>query len=518
MGQRADASAVRHGAPHASVEGCWHVANAGLIAQIEDTGAVVEDGQVFVNRTVAADGKSRAVLGGKSTPAKVLADIADNLVSIHGQADQLRLRSPEAQRLTLDRFAKAQLASPMAAYGKAYAAWRTLTRQLEDLKVNAVARAREYRELQAFMEEFDELEPEAGEIEALEESIDLLSHMDTLREGVSEALNLLAPDDYESMPAEAQLRQVAKALASLSEHDAKLDPLVEQAKEAVTLLDCLTSDLETYRAGLDEDSLEQLYQAQERLTALKAFVKRHRAGLDDLLERAEQAAERLKELDPEANSVEALEEAVRESYEALCKQGAKITAARTAAARKLEKAVNKELAGLAMSGAALSVELMPAKPSSTGLDDIALMLTMPGSPTPRPMAKAASGGELSRIMLALEVVLADPDETPTFIFDEVDAGVGGATAIEIGKRLARLAQDAQVIVVSHLPQVACWATTHLLVSKATVEGANTTTVKRLTEKQRVREITRMLSGLEGSASGAAHAEELLEMVANHQAD
>lgn len=513
LGRRVDPGLVRPGEKQALVEAAWAIEeDSSHVARVEGAGGEVEDGELLVSRSVNEDGKSRAVLGGRSVPAKTLGGVTGSLVNIHGQADQLRLRSAEAQREALDRFIGEPLVKPLAKYKASYKELKKAEARLKDLAENRAARHREYLQAQAFMEDFNHLDPQEGEIEALEKEIDRLGHLDRLREGVGQAYGALDPQNEDAFPPADALASTLRTLQKLVHFDPRLEEVVDAVREAASALDVSVDLLHSYGASLDEDGLERLYEAQERKQHLSAFLKKHRLTLEDAFVYAEEASARIVELDPEANSVEALEDEVKNLTELASKNGATVSKLRQSGAKKLSALVNGELEGLAMGGVKFSVHLDPMLPSTHGLEEVSLRVTQPGASTAHPIGRAASGGELSRIMLALEVVLADPSSTPTYVFDEVDAGVGGATAIEIGKRLAKLADEgAQVIVVTHLPQVAAFARTHLKVTKKTLKGKAHTTVQDLDKDERVKEITRLLSGLEDSSAGQAHAEELLAL-------
>lgn len=511
MGKRSDSGMVRHGASEASAEGVWLIdEDSPLVETVEDAGGMLDEGQLFINRSLKADGKSRAVLGGRSVPAGTLSAMSPQLVSIHGQADQIRLKDELSQLAALDDFGRDELKAALAAYEKAYKSWRALAKELKLLTEQADQRRYEYDHLANFMEAFNELEPEPGEIEELESAIQPLEHLDDLREGAGQVLAMLAPEDYEAAPPDEAIRSALKLIKRLAEHDSTLEPLVEQAEVALDALGEITDRLQNYQESLDEESLATLYSSQERLIDLQNFVRKQGMPLDELVAKADAAQARMDELDPEKHNVENLRIEVAAAEKVLTKAGDGLTLKRMAVANRLETAVNGELAGLAMAGNKLVINISKIAPTARGIDRVEFLLKSPGGGAPRPIARAASGGELSRIMLALEVVLADPEKTPTFVFDEVDSGVGGSTAIEIGRRLARLAEEAQVVVVTHLPQVACFASNHLKVTK-TVKDETMTTVASLSRDERVRELARMLSGLEGSNHGEAHAEELLVM-------
>lgn len=513
LGKRAAGSIVKEGVGQASVEGVWQLKNEKLVQRIEDTGALVEDGQVFVNRTVKPDGKSRAVLGGKSVPAGKLAEIGNSLVNIHGQADQMRLKTPAAQLSALDRFA-ANLEPKKKAYQKLYTEWTELKKRLKDISTNVAVREFEFQQLSALEKDLAELGPRPGELVELEQTANTLANLESIKEGLSYATGMLFPEDYDAQGPADSLSAGLKQLNGIVSFDPQLQAIAELGSEAQAALGVFLDELESYAQSMDEESMELLYSTQDRIQELKTFSRRHKISPEEAIDTSDARRQRMAELDPATHSVEALEEELATVKDSLLGAGLKLSAARKKAALLLASRVNDELAGLAMGGNEFSISFKEITPGSQGIDELEFQLTYGGSSTARPIAKTASGGELSRIMLALEVVLADPAETPTFVFDEVDSGVGGATAIEIGRRLAKLALEAQVVVVSHLPQIAAYADQHLYVKKT--RGA--TAVKTLGGEERIAEVARMLSGKTESESGRAHARELIDSAEQEKAE
>jgi DNA repair protein RecN (Recombination protein N) len=516
LGKRSDASIVRHGKEFTSIEGCWNVAGLNSLPDILETGAVVEDDQLYINRTVNADGKSRAVLGGKTTPASILAKIGGGLVNIHGQSDQIRLKSSAAQLDALDRYAGDKLVSALKKYGEVHQEWKELARTIKDVKVNASARQREFDDLTLAVAEISEVNPTPNEDDLLKQEIATLTNVDALKNSAVEALAAIDPEDYEVANVFSQLVVAVKALQSAAEYDPEMQKISDKAETVLDEAQELKDALSSYLDNIDGDSIYRLNQAQERLADLNRLVRKYGVTLDDVIEYWQKSDEKLVDLNPEANNVEKLDRQFIELAKKLEEHAGIVTKIRTEAAARLSKEVNKELAGLAMAGNKLVIEINVGSFSSTGADEVNFMLKMPGATNARPINKAASGGELSRIMLALEVVLANPDITPTFIFDEVDSGVGGATAIEIGKRLSSLAAEAQVIVVTHLPQVAAYADNHLRVQKSSTDTFTETSVAQLSTEDRLEELARMLSGMSNSETGRAHAAELLEHANTHK--
>lgn len=509
LGKRGNNRMIYKDAQALSVEGCWNLTDSCHSSEIEDTGAVIEDGQLYINRTIKDDGKSRCVIGGKTTPPSILSNIAGKLVNIHGQSDQIRLRNNNAQREALDKYAGDTLQKELAKYTKLFKEWKRQKDYIEDVTKNASQRKREISSLKTFINDFDKVSPTENQDVELTQQIDALSNIDTIRINSNEALEALMPSNDELVSVSEQLSSAIRSLSQISAYDPELEGIHEKAESLADEIDELTSSLESFINNLDEDALEQLHSAQEQEIEIKILVRKYGNSLQEVIEQRDRVEQELEELESHNQPLEDLNDALDKAYEKMIASAAKLTEIREKAARKMEKAVNKELEGLSMSGSKLVIGISSVKPSATGQDEVELLLLANGSSLPNPIAKSASGGELSRIMLALEVVLADPKSTGTFVFDEVDSGVGGETAIEIGKRLALLAKEAQVIVVTHLPQVAAYGDNHLKVLKTVSKDTTETTVAQLSKGERVDEITRMLSGMSDSETGKAHAAELI---------
>jgi len=518
LGERADAGAIRAGSAQAGVEGRWLVAETGAVAErVREAGGELDplgDGraELILARTVSAEGRSRGVVGGRSTPVGVLAELGAHLVVVHGQSDQLRLRSAAAQRDALDASAGPAHAALVRDYAHAYEVWRSLAAELDVLSLDRDARAREAEQLRLDLAEFAELAPQAGEEDELAARAERLGNIEDLRQAATlaqEAISAQSGDDHPD--AVSLVEEARRALARVAEHDAALAP-AREALDAISFqLAEVSGELSHYLGGLDVDGALELEAVQERRAALAAFSRKHGAPLDEVIERLEQAGLRLVELDGDDDRIRHLETEVEQALARLEELAARLTAGRRSAADALAERVSSELAALAMPDARLVVEVESSELGPHGRDRVAFLLQPHAGAEPRPLAKGASGGELSRVMLALEVVLAAGGEVPTFVFDEVDAGVGGAAAIEIGRRLARLAETAQVIVVTHLAQVAAFAGNHLVVEKDRDGHVTASSVRRVDDDARVAEMARLLSGLPDSSSGLEHARELLEL-------
>ncbi|RXZ50265.1 DNA repair protein RecN [Agromyces fucosus] len=521
LGSRSDAGAVRAGAKQAWVEGRWLVPDDGTVAErVAETGGEIEAGELLLGRSVSAEGRSRAVVGGRSAPVGVLAELGDELVVVHGQADQQRLRSAVAQREALDRFAGSKLQAVLDEYRVAFNAWRTDAAELERLRADHESRVREAEELRAALDEVEAADPQPGEDLELQERADRLSNLEELRLAAAQARALISAEDVvDDVPdAVALVDGARRQLERVAEHDAALQPIGEMLTNAGFLLADAAAELSGYLAGLDADGARELEIVQERRAVLGGLVRRHGGGLEEVLEFRRNGGLRLVELDSDDERIEGLEASVASLEAEVDRLAGSLTELRTDAAGRLATAVTTELAALAMPDAQLAVVIEPtAEATSHGSDAVSILLRPHPGAEPRPVSRGASGGELSRVMLAIEVVIAGSDPVPTFVFDEVDAGVGGAAAIEIGRRLARLAERSQVIVVTHLAQVAAFATNHLSVVKGTDGQVTSSSVRQLAGAEREAEMARLLSGLADSQSGLAHARELLEIAADRAA-
>lgn len=512
LGERSDSSAIRKGQEQAFVEGRWLLADSAL-NRIRELGIELDDQELLVNRSVSAEGRSRAALSGKSVPVGILSEIGDQLVVVHGQSDQIRLRSAAAQREALDQFAGDDLAKVLTEYAGVYANWRQASARLSEITTQLEARSREADQIRSAVEELTALDPKPGEDVELSEKASKLTHLEELRFAATESHNQLSSEGFDdSSDAITLIGKARRALESVSEHDPELDSLAKALKEIGYSLNETSASISSYLASLDSDGSAELERIQQRRADLTSAMRKYGPTLEEVVSFLENSGARLLELDSsdkEIQELTSLEQSLSKQALSLAKS---ITDRRSRAAAELAKSVTGELAALAMTGASLEVTVTAASElGAHGADQVAILLSAYPGAEPRPLGKGASGGELSRIMLAIEVVLAKSELAPTFIFDEVDAGVGGAAATEVGKRLATLAQNAQVIVVTHLPQVAAFATRHLRVLKSVSDKYTATDVVRLEGEAVVEELARMLSGLSESESGKTHAKELLEL-------
>ncbi|MEY9937970.1 DNA repair protein RecN (Recombination protein N) [Streptacidiphilus sp. MAP5-52] len=520
LGGRADAALVRNGAERAVVEGRVALpAESPAAERALEAGAELDEGALLLSRTVSAEGRSRAHVGGRTVPVSLLQTLGEDLFAVHGQSDQQRLLQPARQRGALDRYAGASVAEPLAAYQSAYRRLRAVATTLDELTTRARERAQEADLLRFGLDEIAAAEPREQEDVELAAESERLGHADALSTAATLAHGALAgdPADPDVVDASLLVAQAKRALDAVRSHDERLGALADRVGEVSYLLADIAQELAGYAEDLDADPA-RLAAVEERRAVLAHLVRKYGSaagGLAGVLAWNEQSGARLVELDGDDERIEGLQAEHESLTQTVSELAEQLSAARHAAAETFAKAVTAELTELAMPHARVSFGLTrTAEFGPYGVDEVEVLLAPHPGAAPRPIAKGASGGELSRVMLAVEVVFAGADPVPTYLFDEVDAGVGGKAAVEIGRRLAKLARTSQVVVVTHLPQVAAFADRHLVVEK-TVDGTVTRSgVKTLTDEERVRELSRMLAGLEDSELGRAHAEELLAAARN----
>ncbi len=533
-GGRAEASRVADGARRAVVEGRF-TADAAALAVADEVGAEADDdGALIAVRTVGADGRSRAHLGGRAVPVGVLARLADSALAVHGQNDQLRLLRPAEQRALLDRFAGDTVGVPLQRYRVVRSEWQAVAAELVERRDGARRLAQEADLLRHGLTEIEAVNPQPGEDRELTEEARRLAAADDLREAAGTARAAIAGGDAMDDAAPAAVALVGEARHRLAASgDGALAALDTVLGDVLAQLDDVAGELTIYLDRLDADP-ERLAHVLGRQAELKALTRKYAADIDGVLAWAQQARKRLEHLDTSDDALAALAARRDALATELAGHAAAVTRARIAAAERLADGTTAELGGLAMPDARLLVAVTPrpAGPGAPdaltvgdtslaagadGVDEVELRLVAHPGATPQPVHKGASGGELSRVMLALEVALAGADPVPTMVFDEVDSGVGGRAAVEIGRRLARLAARHQVVVVTHLPQVAAYADRHLLVDKARAgDGPARSRVRTLDEGERVGELARMLAGLDETDTGRAHAEELLAAARAHR--
>jgi DNA repair protein RecN (Recombination protein N) len=544
LGERADSGLVRTGSTSALVEGVVQLPlGHPALARAAEAGAEHDEGELVIARSIAAAGRSRAHVGGRTAPVAVLAELGEMLVAVHGQADQWRLRQGDAHREVLDDFGGAELTDLRDTVGELYDTWRAADREHARLVAEARERAREIDSLTASLEEIEAIDPQPGEDVALRAEDERLAHADTLRLAASQALSDLSGDEYAGEPVRSARDLIGSARAALASgavHDEALRGLDERLHEVGTLVGDLAADLTAY---LDDVELDpgRLGYVQERRATLAGLTRKYGESVDEVLEWSGRAAARLDDLLRADDRVAALEAEVGVLRDDLVAASVRLSELRSRGATDFGARVSEELTHLAMGSAVIEVDVrhrldpdgvaLPdgerVRLSRLGIDEVEILLAANRGAPPRSVAKAASGGELSRVMLALEVVGADRGalggpagggqgertSPPTFVFDEVDAGVGGRAALDVGARLAALAEHSQVIVVTHLAQVAAFADRHLVVHKADDGRVTSSSVSVVAGDERLRELSRMMGGDPDSEAGLAHASDLVDQTA-----
>ncbi len=524
FGERADTGSVRSGAAQAWIEGRILVDSHGAVAErVRELGGDLDesaesgaassatDGEVILSRSVSAEGRSRAVVGGRSAPISVLSELGSSLVVVHGQSDQLRLKGQSAQRGALDNFGGAALAARLAEYRSLFDSWQAHTAEIDALVTERSARIREAEQLRSAIDEITAVAPVDGEDDELTELAGRLTNLEDLRLAAAEARENISSETGDAPDTVGLIDAARRSLERVAHHDTALAPIVEALENASFLVSDISTQLASYAATLETDEVGELDRVQERRAQLTVLTRKYGPDLADVIAYAAEAEPRLLELDSDSDRIEQLSALVDDELAELGRLADELSALRRTAGEELSTLVTEELGALAMPNARFVVDVQPREDfGSSGRDLVQFLLRPHEGSEPRPLSKGASGGELSRVMLAIEVVLAAADPVPTFVFDEVDAGVGGASAIEIGRRLAVLARSSQVIVVTHLAQVAAFATNHLRVEKDQDGPVTASNVVQLDGEERLAEMARLLSGLPDSESGLAHAAELLE--------
>jgi len=524
LGGKSDSSLVRTGSDRlvASAQFVLPKSNGDISSIAEESGADISEGSLILTRTVNSDGKSKAVAGGTTVPAATLVNFADHLVEIHGQAANHQIVKSARQRELLDRFAGAELSKALNSYQDALATYNELKARIKSMRESSSKRDREIADLEAFLLGWNKLKPTRGEYEDVANQIARLTSVEDLRsasDGASQSLSDEAAGALTSLGAARRFLDIAKG------KDAKLDAIAAAVAEGFFVIDEASRDLTSYLSALEADPAK-LDALQVRKAEIIAFIKKWGsatepdAELITLSEKAKNARATIADLTGGEDRIAALEVEIQDAKKELLAQAKVLTQIRTSAAVKLSKSVSTEIHALSMPHTQFSIavnsadyegSLKESDFTTLGCDEIVMQIQGHLDGPLIALGKGASGGEMSRIMLALEVVLAQTHPVGTYIFDEVDAGVGGKAAIEVGRRLAALAQHSQVIVVTHLPQVAAWADTHFVVKKSSDGSISQSDVAKLDTQNRIEEIARMLAGLEGSSSAREHAAELLAM-------
>ena len=511
LGGRADPKLVRTGAERARIEGRFSATPVETVNRVLDAGGDLdEDRELLVARHLTATGRSRAYLGGASVPAGLCAEVSAALVTIHGQADQVRLVESSRQRQLLDRFAGAAVQDPLGAYEPLWAESQQARATVAQLRAEAQARAREIDLLRFGLDEIERITPLPGEDSSLAAEATRLQAADDLQLAAQSAVVALAGSEDEAGGALAWLSSARKALESHAGQDLELEGLANRLKEAGYLLTEVTADLARYLDHLEGEP-GRLEQIAARRAQLSTLTRKYGTTSDEVLDWANEAARRLATLEESDDRIAQLAQRIEELDGEMLALAREIGDARRQAADRFSALVVRELAALAMPHAKLTFEVAQTELGPYGMDSVDLLFSANPGSEPRSIGKVASGGELSRVRLALEVVLATAREAETLVFDEIDAGVGGRVAVEIGRRLARLARHSQVIVVTHLAQVAAFADRHYVVVKSGDGQVSTSGVRQISEVDRAAELARMMAGLETTDSALAHAGELVEL-------
>jgi DNA repair protein RecN (Recombination protein N) len=516
LGGRADPRSVRRGSERARVEGRFKIDNLELAQTVQEAGGQLDDDELIVARHVTSAGRSRAYVGGAQVPASVCAELTAALVRIHGQAEQERLTEADRQRQLLDRFAGVPALEPLARYTSLWAEDRAARTELAQLRTEAQRRAREIDLLRFGLDEIERIAPASGEDVALAAEALRLQSADDLRDSAESAVQALAGPDDEPGGALVMLYAARKVFESAVSRDPAATQLGERLVDASYQLSDLTADLARYLDSL-ESQPGRLEQIAERRAQLSTLTRKYGTTCDEVLQWAAESAVRLTQLEQSDERIATLEQRVDALATDLASLAGQISRARHEASGRFSKLVLAELAALAMPHALLSFDVTSAELGPSGADRVELTFAAnPGSEL-RSLGRVASGGELSRVRLALEVVLAGGHEAVTLVFDEVDAGVGGKVAVEVGRRLARLAQHSQVVVVTHLAQVAAFADRHYVVVKSDDGQVTTSGVVQVADEDRAVELARMMAGLDTTESALAHAGELVELAASARA-
>ena len=515
LGSKSDSDLVRAGQERAVVTGRFSVP-----LQIQDeilaSGGEVEDDCVVITRTLSSQGKSRVLVGSAVSSAATVSSFAQSLVEIHAQSSSSKLMKPAVSRELLDRYGGIDLTQ----YQEIFTQYQEISLRIQELKNQLLQRDKEIDLLTEFAQEFSKLSPVSGELVKIENEIAKLGSVEQLNQVVSSTLNLLEDEDLSALNL---LQQMRKSLDSVAGKDRDLDQITERFTESLLNLQDIGSDLTSYLSSLEADP-SRFAQLQDRKSALSSLLKRYGKGSDkdlafeELIADGLGAKQKLADLSGGSDRITELERQKLDIFSKMKISAVKLANDRKINAEKLSKLVTSEIRNLSMPNSQFVISqstLDSEKPGSYtayGLDEIAILFAAHTGATPLPLSKVASGGELSRVMLALEVVIAEAEPIGTYIFDEVDAGVGGKAAVEIGRRLAKLSKSAQVIVITHLPQVAVWADNHLVVKKSESGSVTQSDVKEMSADERKVEIARMLSGQEDSQTAQEHASELLTIV------
>ena len=517
LGSKSDSDLIRQGAERAVVTGKFAVPKE-VAEKVLELGGEIDDNSVVITRTISTAGKSRVLVGGAVSSTSAVNTFSSSLVEIHAQSSSSKLTKPGVARELLDRFA----AIDIGKYQQLFQSYNLVKNRIDDLKSQLKQSDTQIEELKAFIDEFNKISPKPNELDEIENEIAKLGSVEQLNQSVTQALNLLENDELSAINL---LQQIRKNLDSVRGKDGQLDQISDRFTENLLNISDVNSDLASYLVDLEADP-NRFEKLQERKAGLNSLLRKYGKGsdrqnaYDQLLVDGSKAKDRIEDLSGGQVRVDELEKEAGEIFASLKNEALKLSEKRASAAKQLSDEVTDEVRNLSMPNATFQIshQLSSADTASNytqfGIDEITLLFSAHAGGTPLPLNKVASGGELSRVMLALEVVIAEAEPIGTYIFDEVDAGVGGKAAVEIGRRLAKLSKSAQVIVITHLAQVAVWADNHLVVKKNEDGLVTQSDVLEVTEQERKVEIARMLSGQEDSQTAQEHAGELLAIVRN----
>ncbi len=525
MGGRADVSAIRHGSDKASLSARL-IPNEKAVDLAQELGGDIEDEELLITRTLSRDGKNRAVLGGAPTTLNALSDLGEELIALHAQSSTFRLLKGSRQREIIDLFGGEELSKELVKYQKLFKEYRSIISEIEKILSLNQARESEIKRINEFLLHFNKVKPIPNEVKSLRERADQLENVDSFTTGLQQANLSLGEDESSAL---VQISQAKRAIEGIPGNSKEIDDLKIEISQLQILVNELTRSISSQLDSLESNpqELETINLRRSELSALfrKFAVDQYEDPAAELISRADADAKLLAQLQDGDGAVAELEKRKAIISEDLGKSATKLTTLRKVVAEKLSIESSNEIKALAMPNAKLIIEISPTSSElsvlyegellpcgSFGSDDATFLLVPhPGAPA-LPIQKGASGGELSRVMLAIELVLAQAGSVPTYLFDEVDAGVGGKAAVEVGRRLALLARHAQVLVVTHLPQVAAWADQHFAILKSSTESVTSSDIKLLSSAERVSEIARMMTGLSDSSSAQEHAGELLDLV------
>ena len=525
MGGRADVSAIRHGSDKASLSARL-IPNENAVELAQELGGDIEEGELLITRTLSRDGKNRAVLGGAPTTLNALSDLGEELIALHAQSSTFRLLKGSRQREIIDLFGGSELSKELVKYQKLFKEYRSVIAEIEKIFSLNQARESEIKRINEFLLNFNKVKPILNEGKSLRERADQLENVDSFTNGLQQANLSLGEDESSAL---VQISKAKRAIEAIPANSKEIDDLKIEISQLQILVNELTRSISSQLDSLESNpqELEKINLRRSELSALfrKFAVDQYEDPAAELIARADADTKLLHQLQDGDGAVAELEKQKAVIAEDLGKSAKKLTTLRKSVAEKLSVESSNEIKALAMPNAKLIIEISPTSSELSvlfegellpcapfGSDDATFLLVPhPGAPA-LPIQKGASGGELSRVMLAIELVLAQAGSVPTYLFDEVDAGVGGKAAVEVGRRLALLARHAQVLVVTHLPQVAAWADQHFAILKSSSESVTSSDIKLLTSGERVSEIARMMTGLSDSTSAQEHAGELLDLV------